>query len=109
MANPPGITVEGIVGTVAMVAGAALSIMAAVPTAGVSLVALVPDMAVLADSVATEINDSVSKQVFSVFSLDDANADAVKAAYKQVDQNSSAVLVSRDPVCITLICLRRAS
>ncbi|MFE9662921.1 hypothetical protein [Streptomyces sp. NPDC005955] len=86
--DPPGISFGGIVATVAEVGGAILSVAAAVPTAGASLVALAPNLMLLADTVF----DNAAPIAQALLRGDDADLAEIKAAYNTVDQDASAVI-----------------
>jgi hypothetical protein len=78
-AQSPSADIGGFLTTVAEVAGAVLSVVAAIPSGGVSLVALAPDLAALADSV-TAAAPQVAQELITKWAADpQAAADAYKA------------------------------
>ncbi|MFF0001754.1 hypothetical protein [Streptomyces avermitilis] len=85
--HPPSFSFGEIVATVAEVGGAILSVAAAVPTAGASLVALAPNLMLLADTVF----DSAAPIAQALLRGDDADLAKINAAYNAVDQDASAV------------------
>ncbi|MFJ6835496.1 hypothetical protein [Streptomyces sp. NPDC091209] len=84
----PSVSFGDIIGTVAEIGGVVLSVAAAVATGGASLVALVPAMVALADSV----TDNAAPIAKAVFSGEEADTMAVEDAYENVDQNASTVI-----------------
>lgn len=77
----------GFVRTVAEVGVAIVSVAAAIPSAGASLVALVPAMVALADTLARA--EPIAK---ALLAGTNADMEAVDKAYKKVDKNASAVI-----------------
>ncbi|THA74397.1 hypothetical protein E6R60_19830 [Streptomyces sp. A0642] len=88
--DPPGISFGDVVATIAEVGGAVLSVVAAVPTAGASLVALAPNLMLLADTVF----DSAAPIAQALLRGDDADLTEINAAYAAVDQDASTVIGS---------------
>jgi hypothetical protein len=86
--HAPSLSVGDIVGTIAQVGIAVVSVMAAVPTGGASLVALLPNLVVLANTV-TDSAPAIAKAVFDGSKVD---TKAVDDAYKAVDKSASAVV-----------------
>ena len=83
-----GITIGGILGTVAEVGAAVVSVVAAIPTGGASLVALVPAMLTLTSTLVEE-GPRIAKQVFAG---DKPDLDDVQKAYKQVGEDVQRVI-----------------
>jgi hypothetical protein len=78
------------IGTVAQVAVAVVGVIAAIPTGGASLVALVPAMVALADTVTAQA-EPIAK---AVLAGTEADTKAVKEAYKKVDKEATAVIAA---------------
>ncbi|TDB88675.1 hypothetical protein E1264_10660 [Actinomadura sp. KC216] len=84
----PTVGIGDIIGSFAEVAGAVIAVATAVPTGGVSLVALVPHMATLANSLITNSEPIVKAMLAGEI----ADTKAVKDAYEAVDKDVSAVI-----------------
>jgi hypothetical protein len=85
-----GMTIEGVLGTVAEIGAAVVSVVAAIPTGGASLVALVPALLTLTSTVVEEA-PRIAKQVFAG---DKPDLDDVQKAYKQVGEDVQAVIAA---------------
>jgi hypothetical protein len=77
-----------IVGTVAGLAGALVAVVAAVPSFGTGLVALVPSMVALSSAVI----DNAEPIAQAVLAGDKANTDAIKKAYDKADKQAADVV-----------------
>ncbi|MGW6070447.1 hypothetical protein ACWFRT_17910 [Streptomyces anulatus] len=85
--DPPEISFGGIVATIAEVGGAVLSVVAAVPTGGASLVALAPSLMMLADTVF----DSAAPIAQALLGGDATDLEQISAAYNAVGQDVSDI------------------
>ncbi|WP_190077449.1 hypothetical protein [Streptomyces daghestanicus] len=102
--DPPEISFGGIVATIAEVGGAVLSVVAAVPTGGASLVALAPSLMMLADTVF----DSAAPIAQALLGGDATDLEQIRAAYNAVDHDASAVINAHRVVNFVTVARRLA-
>ncbi|MFN8193761.1 MAG: hypothetical protein U0R80_05680 [Nocardioidaceae bacterium] len=74
------VSIGGVLGSIASIAGAVVAVVAAVPTGGVSLVALVPSMVALSSTVVANAEPIAQ----ALFAGEKPKTDAIKAAYGPV-------------------------
>jgi hypothetical protein len=83
-------SIGDILGTVAQVAGAVVAVIGAIPTGGASLVALVPAMVSLVDTVSSQAQPIAQ----ALLAGTEADTKAVKETYKKVGKEADAVIAA---------------
>jgi hypothetical protein len=82
------LSIGGVIGTVAGLAGAVVAVIAAVPSLGTSLVALVPSMVALSSTVVDNMEPIAQK----LMAGEQPNTEAIKKAYDKVDKQAATVV-----------------
>lgn len=97
--NNQSFSIGGLVGIVAEIGGAVLSVAAAVPTGGASLVALVPDVMALAES----LSENAGPMLDALFTPDGPDLQGVIDAYQRVNRNADDVFRNAEAGAVTFV------
>jgi hypothetical protein len=83
-------SIGGLIGIVGEIGGAVASVIAAIPTGGASLIALVPDVIALSESVATSVGPITS----ALFAQEEPDLKKVKDTYGKVSKDVAAAITA---------------